>query len=48
MKKTDAVSQSADRLPYAKPVLKTYGPVAEITNTVDMSGAKDGSGNSRT
>jgi hypothetical protein len=50
MKKADTVSRRADRLPYSKPVLKIYGRVAEITNSADMIGAKDGStgGNNRT
>ena len=49
MKHAETVSRNADRLPYTKPVLKTYGAVAEITNAVDMSGAKDGgAGNNRT
>jgi len=49
MKNTETGSRAADRLPYVKPLLKTYGPVAAITNAVDMSGNMDGgAGNNRT
>ena len=50
MKSTSNSSQNVERLPYVKPLLKTYGPVAAITNAADMSGAKDGGGgtNNRT
>ena len=49
MKSTDAAAGKVDRLPYVKPVLKTYGPVAAITNANDMKGSADGGpNNSRT
>ena len=50
MKSTGPGSQNVERLPYVKPLLKTYGSVAAITNAADMIGAKDGGGgaNNRT